>query len=89
MNKEDLLKQIQEDIEIAKALSTITDGDELLSLEARMVGYLQPLQDSADEFEYKSTQMKSKVKLLKEYIKTIHSRRTELSISSSLTRKGI
>lgn len=89
MDKKDLLIQIQSDIEIAKNLSTITDADDLVKLEAAMVGYLQPLQDAADEYEYKSTQMKSKVKLLKEYIKTIHSRRTELSISNSLTRKGI
>lgn len=89
MDKNELLKEIQEDIQVAKGLSEITNPDDLVSLEARMVGYLQPLQDQADEFEYKSTQMKSKVKLLKEYIKTIHSRRLELNINNSLTRKGL
>ena len=86
---DELKQQIADDINLAKRLSEISDPDKLVELEANMVGYLQPLQDAADEYEYKSTQMKSKVKLLKEYIKTIHSRRTELSISSSLTRKGI
>lgn len=45
------------------------------------------LQEEADNYEHKSTVMKGKLKTLKEFIKTIGNRRTELSISSSLDRK--
>lgn len=88
MNK-DLLEEIRKDTELAKTLSVITDREALLDLESRMIGYMQMLQDNADEYEYKSTQLRNKSKILKEYIRTIHSRRTELSVSDSLTRKGI
>jgi len=83
------LEQLEDDIKLAKSMSEISDLNDLVDLEARMIGYLQNLQDQADNYEFKSTQMRSKSKILKDYIRTIHSRRTELSISNSLQRKGL
>lgn len=85
----DVLEQIGSDVELAKSMASISDSEELLSLEARLIGYLDLLQEKADEYEFKSTQLRGKHKTLKEFIRTVHSRRTELSISNSLTRKGI
>ncbi len=84
----ELQAQMAADLELAKNMSSIQDLDQLVELESSLIDHMSFVNEKANELEYKSIQMKEKGKTIKEYVRTLHSRRTELSISESLRKKG-
>jgi hypothetical protein len=86
MNPE-ILQQMQSDIEFVKNLSDINTPEEMRSMVNKMLGYLDLIDQTRAEYEYKATQLKGKKEVLKGYIQNLKQQATEASISRSQVNK--
>lgn len=78
-----VLQEMQSDIDLAKDLAALNTPEEMRALVNRMLGYLDLVDQSRAEHEFKASQLKGKKEVLKGYIQNLKQAATEASISRS------
>jgi len=77
---EQQLTEIQDDIEVAKRMTNITSPEMVLELTNRLIYYMDLINTSISDYEYKLSQLKGKQKILQEYIRVSKQAAVNLSI---------
>jgi hypothetical protein len=75
-------EEIQRDIELAKSMTNITSSEAVMELTNRLIGYLDIVNEAVANYEYKTSQLKGKQKILIEYVRTAKQFATSLSINN-------
>lgn len=85
---QEIYNQMQDDIELARNMSDISNAATIRSLVNNLISYLDIITQNIAEYEYKASQLKGKKRTLEEYIRNGKDMAKELSISESISRKS-
>lgn len=82
-----LQEEMKEDLDLAKTMTTITSPEMVLELTNKLIYYMDIINTSISEYEYKLSQLKGKLKVLQEYVRVSKQQAVNLSIQRSYETK--